>query len=522
MKKQIFNVLLSGYVSLVLCGPALADVKMPAIFSDNMVLQQDREIPVWGWAEPGETVAVSLGSNQVSVTADPDGKWKALLKPIQAGGPIEMMIQGKNSITLHNILVGEVWVGSGQSNMQMSVKNCFNAEEEAARSDMPQIRLFDLGLSATSTEQADCKGKWKICTPETAMEFSAVLFFFGRELHRNLNVPVGLICSSWGGTCCEAWSASEVFSDPALRHIPDRWIQPQKQYEEKLAEWQKSCETARAENKPEPAKPKEPWRNQPQNRPSHLYNAMIAPLIPYAIRGVTWYQGESNAANGYEYSILFPAMIQNWRKNWGQGDFPFLFVQLASFIDHKPGDASIVPQKGEPREDHWAELREAQAQTLRLANTGMAVTIDIGEANDIHPRNKQDVGKRLALWALAKTYGKDMIYSGPLYKAMQAEGDAIRLFFDHVNGGLVPKDANTAKADTLEGFAIAGEDRKFVWAQAKIDGDTVVVWSPDVKNPVAVRYGWSIFPVCNLFNQKGLPASPFRTDDWPVLSTPKP
>jgi sialate O-acetylesterase len=449
-----------------------------------------------------------------AVTADQDGKWAFNMNCPEAGGPYEMTLTGKNAITIKNIMAGEVWVCSGQSNMQWSVKASANPEQEIAEANYPDIRLFTVERKVAQQPQSDCTGSWTSCSPETVPDFSAVAYFFGRELHKRLDVPIGLIHTSWGGTPAEAWTRRDALEadadfEPILTRYDDaiaKYPQAKEEYEKKLEEWKQAAEKAKAEGEKAPRKPRPPFGPGNPHSPAGLYNAMIAPLIPYGIQGAIWYQGESNAGRAYQYRKLFPAMIKNWRDDWGQGDFPFLFVQLANFMAIKP----------EPGESAWAELREAQLMTLSLPNTGMAVIIDIGEAEDIHPKNKQDVGKRLALWALAKTHGKELVYSGPIYKSMKAEGNQVILNFDHVGGGLV------AKADEqLKGFAVAGEDRKFVWADARIDGDTVVVSSEDVSEPVAVRYAWADNPVCNLYNKEGLPASPFRTDDWPGVTVDK-
>jgi sialate O-acetylesterase len=581
-----------------------------------------------------------------------------------------MTISGKNTVTIKNILVGEVWVCSGQSNMQMAVTQSANAQQEIAEADYPDIRLFTVERKVADQPQSNCVGSWVKCSPQTVGDFSAVAYFFGRELHKELNVPVGLIHTSWGGTPAEAWTSARVLRTLAdykgvIEEIEQMRANPepfQKKYEQQLLEWQKKIDLSEPDGKgctdvnyddsgweqmelpnlweqagladfdglvwfrkeidvPQlwvgkelilelgpiddmditwvngtrvggietpghwqtarkykiastvikpgrnviavrvldtgggggicgsaeqmklklaeatiglagrwrykkgydlksmPPQPRPPLLVNNPNAPTSLYNAMIAPLIPYGIQGAIWYQGESNASRAYQYRRLFPAMIQNWRQDWKQGDFSFLFVQLANFMAANP----------EPSESEWAELREAQTMTLALPNTGMAVIIDIGEANDIHPKNKQDVGKRLALWALAKTYGKELVYSGPIYKSMKIERRAIvradvtdyecviALFFDHVGSGLVAKGG-----EPLKGFAIAGADRKFVWADAKIaDGNVIVVSSDKVSEPIAVRYAWANNPVCNLYNKEGLPATPFRTDDWPGLTADK-
>jgi len=499
-------------IIVFLSAAAVADIRLPAIIGDNMVLQHDKEASIWGWADPGEEVGVSVSWHRMkwAVTADGEGRWHFRMAAPEVGGPYQITLTGKNTITLKNILVGEVWVASGQSNMQMSVRSSANAENEIAGADYPRIRLFSVERKVADAPQEDCAGRWVECSPETVPGFSAVAYFFGRELHKRLDVPVGLIHTSWGGTPAEAWTSRPMLEDnpdfqPILKRYDDavaNYPQAMKQYEEKLKQWKEKSAQARKDGKNPPRRPRTPFGPDHPHSPAGLYNAMIAPLIPYAIQGAIWYQGESNAGRAYQYRELFPTMIQCWRQNWGQGDFPFLFVQLANFMAQKP----------EPADSAWAELREAQLMTLRLPETGMAVIIDIGEANDIHPKNKQDVGKRLALWALANTYGKKIVYSGPLYKSMERKGKNIVLHFDHVDGGLV------AKGGELKGFAIAGKDRKFVWADAKIEGDTVVVSSAEVSRPAAVRYAWADNPVCNLYNEAGLPASPFRTDAWPGVT----
>jgi sialate O-acetylesterase len=516
-KRNSFNKSIVLVFSLILLlvgeGAALADIRLPAIIGDNMVLQQDQKATIWGWADPGEEVMVAVNWHNMkwAVTANRSGKWVYKMNPPKAGGPYEMTLTGKNTITVKNIMVGEVWICSGQSNMQMSVQSSNNAAEEIAAADYPNIRLFTVQRKVAQQPQKDCEGSWTLCSPETVPGFTAVGYFFGRELYQKLGVPVGLIHTSWGGTPAEAWTRRGVLkSDTDFRPILDRYDeaikkypQAKKEYEEKLVEWKQNVEKAKAEGTNPPRRPGAPFGPGNPHSPSGLYNAMIAPLIPYGIRGAIWYQGESNAGRAYQYRKLFPAMIKNWRTDWEEGDFPFLFVQLANFMAVKP----------DPGESNWAELREAQLMTLSLPNTGMATIIDIGDANNIHPKNKQDVGKRLALWALAKTYDKDLVYSGPLYKSMEVKGNQIVLHFDHIDSGLVTKGG-----ESLKGFAIAGADRKFVWADAKIEGDTVVVSSDQVSEPVAVRYAWADNPVCNLYNKEGLPASPFRTDQWPGVT----
>lgn len=500
---------------LLLMAPLRADVKLPAIISDNMVLQRDQPIPLWGWADAGEQVTLTWGEAQVTAAANNEGRWTAQLPPRPAGGPFELTIAGKNTITLRNVLVGEVWVASGQSNMEWPVQWSLNADQEIAAANYPQIRLFSVKHTVANQPRPDTEGAWVECTPQTIPGFSATAYFFGRELHQALGVPVGLIKTAWGGTPAESWtSRSSLEAYPDLKVLVERWdalcLQALEdhagaldQYFQQIAKWVQNSQASGLLT-PMPPAPSLPGVLQNPWRASGLYNGMIAPLIPYAIRGAIWYQGESNANRAYQYRTLFPAMIQDWRLHWGQGDFPFLFVQLANF----------TAPPAEPGESEWAELREAQSMALALPHTGMAVAIDVGEANDIHPKNKQEVGHRLALAARAVAYGQDVVYSGPLYQSMAVEGSSIRLWFRHLGGGLA-----TQGGEPLKGFAIAGEDKKFVWAEARIEGETVVVHSDQVPKPVAVRYAWANNPEgCNLCNRAGLPASPFRTDDWPGVT----
>ena len=502
---------LLALVSAFLAGwPAWAEVKLPAIFSDSMVLQCDRPLTVWGWADPGEKVVVSIAGQTHSVTAAADGKWQVKLDALKPGGPLTMVVKGANTIELKDVLVGEVWLCSGQSNMAWTVAASANFPQEREAANYPQIRMFRVANKTAAQPQSDCQGQWVVCSPETVGGFSATGYFFGRELHQQLKVPVGLINSSWGGTPIRAWtSIAAQESTPELKHIIENFNKSlavfdmekaRQAYQKQLEQWEKEAAEAKAAGKPfqkrKPNPPQDP--NTSPHSPGRLYNAMIIPLAPFAIRGAIWYQGESDAGNAPLYGIQLRTMIDNWRKDWGN-QFAFLFVQLPNFM---------APQKEPSETGGWPLIREQFLKSLAIPNTGMAVTIDIGEANDIHPKNKQDVGKRLAQWALAKVYGKDVVACGPLYKGMTKRDNQIVISFDHLGGGL------EAKGDKLKGFAIAGEDRKFVWADARIEGDTVVVSSPDVKNPVAVRYAWANNPDCNLYNKAGLPASPFRTDDW--------
>ncbi len=507
------TLILCWAAGLLLSATGYADIRLPAIIGDNMVLQAGDRVSFWGWADPNEQISVNVSWHKLewTVQADEKGKWMFPMTAPKVGGPYEVTLKGKNTVTIRNMLAGEVWVCSGQSNMQWSVQQSANAEQEIAAANDAQIRLFSVQRKVADTPQDDCEGKWVPCGAETVADFSAVGYYFGRELRGQLNVPIGLIHTSWGGTPAEAWTSRPRLEDnPSFEAILKRYEQAVADYpkamakhKEDLEKWKEATEKAKAEGKQAPRRPWAPFGPGHPHAPSGLYNAMIAPLIHYTIRGAIWYQGESNAGRAYQYRELFPTMIKSWWDNWDQDDFPFLFVQLANFKEVKEA----------PGESDWAELREAQLMTLELPNTGMAVTIDIGDANDIHPGNKQDVGKRLALWALAQTYGKEVVYSGPIYRSIENKGGKIVLHFDHVDGGLVARDG-----EALKGFAVAGEDRKFVWAEARIEGNTVVVSSETVTEPIAARYAWADNPVCNLYNKAGLPASPFRTDTWPGVT----
>ena len=470
-----------------------ADVKLPAIFGSHMVLQRDQKDRVWGWAEPGEEVTVKIAGQSKSAKSGPDGAWQVVLDPMPAGGPHTLTIHGKNTVTLEDVLVGEVWICSGQSNMQWGVGGTKDVELEIPAAKYPGLRLITVPNVGTQEPQKDFHGQWVPCRPDTVGGFSAVGYFFGRQLHQTLDVPVGLINDSWGGSACEAWIRRDrLAADPKYAPLLQHWEQLEKDY-------------ARA--KSESKKPSRNLEGQMHGnaRPGNIYNGALKPTIGYGIRGVIWYQGETNANRAYQYRDLFPLMIQSWREEWGQGDFPFYWVQLADFLNETPT----------PRESAWAELREAQTMTMsRLPHTGEAVIIDVGEGKDIHPRNKQDVGQRLARWALARDYGFPISHQSPTYKSMAKRGSKVVLTFDHVGGGLRTFDVQEAR-----GFAVAGNDHKFAWAKARVTGpNTVEVGSDQVAEPVAVRYAWADNPVCNLYSGKGLPATPFRTDDWPGVT----
>jgi sialate O-acetylesterase len=503
--KTHFRLLL---LSLFFIQSLLADVTPNPLFSDNGVLQRGIKIPVWGTAANGEKVTVEFAGQKVSTTAT-NGSWMVFLQPLDANTNSQTMtLSGSNTITLTNLLIGEVWICSGQSNMERQLgprngqKLIANYEAEAAAANYPQIRHFQVKQTIATNPLTTVSGSWAVCSPSTVTNFTAVGYFFGRDLHNTLGVPIGLIHSSWGGTPAETWTRHEALeSNPALVPILQRFTNDVASYATRLAQYQadeprlkadytNACALAVAQAKPTPRPPSPPknplnW----QNSPSMLFNGMLNPVIPYAMRGVIWYQGESNGGRAKEYRDLFPAMIADWRALWGEGNFPFLYVQVAPFKNMGP------------------EIREAQFLTLaKTTNTAMAVIMDHGDSNDIHPIEKQPVGARLALAAEALAYDAAVEYSGPLFKGCKINNGEVVISFTHVGMGLV------AKGGPLKGFVIAGADKKFVPAQAEILGNTVVVSSPQVPVPAAVRYGWANVPDGNLFNTAGLPASPFRTD----------
>ena len=509
--RSIFRAITSLIIGLSISSFALAAVKPHALFADGAVLQQGMPVPVWGWADDGEKVTVEFQGQKVSATpsAGSGGKWMVMLKALKAGGPFEMKISGTNTITLKNVLVGEVWLCSGQSNMAWRLSQTSNAEADIAAAKYPNIHLFTVPNNPKDEPVADVKAAWQECTPETAKNFSAVGYFFGRALQlARQGVPVGLINSSVGGTPSEAWTSGEVVrNDPNFAGVRERYAKAVADWPEAKAKWEAALEKhkeiaakAREEGKTAPPAPAKPFGPEHQNRPVGLYNGMIAPLVPYALRGAIWYQGESNAGRAYEYRSIFPAMIQDWRKAWNS-EMTFLFVQLAPYAP--------------PAAYTYAELREAQLLTLKLPKTGMAVITDVGEERDIHPKQKQPVGERLALAARAIAYGEKIEYSGPVYSGLKVEGNRAVLSFKHAGGGLV------AKGDKLTGFTIAGADQKFVPAEAEIKGDKIIVSNSSIATPVAVRFGWENWPVLNLWNKAGLPATPFRTDDFPMVTAPK-
>jgi len=482
------------------------NVKVASVFQNNMVLQRGIEVPVWGTAAPGTTVEVRFKKQKKQAKTDKNGRWMIRLDPLRASStPGAMRISSHplpinhQPSTIANVLVGEVWLCSGQSNMEMSLRKSENGTAAAAKADHPSIRLFNVPHKSVAEPQPDCGGKWQVCTPETAADFAAVAYYLGKDIHEKLEVPVGLIHSAWSGACAESLMPIDCLEkSPKLKHIVPRWEKYKadypnnlKKYEEARKKWDKDKKGKR------PKRPKNP--DGPETSLARLYNGMIHPLIPFGMRGVAFYQAENNVINIEEYKDIFPLLIREWRRHWGQGDFPFMFVQIANFGKHPT----------EPEDGIWARLRDAQLSGLKEPNTFVVTAVDIG--GSFHPHNKKDIGLRLALAARANVYGeKKLVWSGPMFKSMEIEAGKAVLSFDHIGGGLVIKDG-----DKLEGFTIAGKDRIWVWADAVIEDGKVVVSSKDVEKPVAVRYAWATNPKANLYNQAGLPTIPFRTDNWP-------
>jgi sialate O-acetylesterase len=495
-------------LAVIFCHAAVAalsaGIQLASPFTSHMVLQCDMPVPVWGTAEPGEVVTVEFAGQKKTARADADGKWSVKLDAMKLSAEGRAFtVSGARSaqpVQLDDVLVGEVWLASGQSNMDFSValteKYYFagvtNEAAEVAAANYPRLRMFSGEWARSYTPCNTVAGTWKVCTPENVREFSAVGYFFARDLQKELNVPVGIVTLTYGASTAQAWIRREaIAANPKLKPVLDEfdmkvkaWVPPT---EDELKRWQAAADQAKADGKRPPRHPK-PNPDQDQHNPTVLFNGMIAPVAPFAIRGVLWYQGESVTAPKELFPLWNETLINDWRKLWGRG-LPFYFCQLAAYPKTSP------------------EVREWQAEALRLPKTAMAVTIDISDEKNVHPKNKQDVGNRLSRIALANVYGRKLEYSGPVYESMKAENGAIRLKFSHPGGGLV------AKGGPLQTFEIAGADGKFVPAEAKIDGKSVLVSSASVTNAVAVRYAWSSYPEgCNLYNAAGLPAPPFRTD----------
>jgi sialate O-acetylesterase len=500
MLKQLFHSPARLLILLVAAGALHAAVKLPSFFSDHMVLQRGMPVRIWGWADANEMVRVEFEGQTVTVKTGDNRKWVAWLRPLVAAGPLDLTVAGTQTVVIHDVLVGEVWLASGQSNMEFVTNNVDHRDEELAHADYPMIRLFKVTHSVADAPADDVTGSWQLCSAQTVKNFSAVAYFFGSHLQADFNLPVGLIESDWGGTPAQSWISRQALeSDPSLQYVLNEWDKvlsnypaEKERYDRQLETWNQAVEAAKAQGKTPPNRPGAPPGPGHQNTPGGLYNGMIAPLAGYGLRGAIWYQGESNASeqHAWLYRRLFAAMIEDWRNRWSQDDLPFYFVQLANYKSNV----------------WWPVLRESQTDTLRLANTAMAVTIDIGNPTNIHPTNKQDVGLRLALAARALAYREPIEYSGPVFRAAAPEGASMRVYFTHADG------IEARGGGAITGFEVAGADGKYFEAQARVEGATVVVSIPQVPVPVTVRYAWADNPACNLINGTKLPAGPFRSE----------
>ncbi len=502
---------------------AFAELKLPAIFSDHMVLQQKQTNPVWGWDAPGTKVTVTFAGQTQSAEAGSDGAWRVKLDPVSANAmPQSLAIEGTTKREIQDVLVGEVWMCSGQSNMGFQLQSDWNGDLEAAASDLPNLRLIKVPNLGTQELQSDFKGEWKPSNAENAKPFSAVGFLYGRYLHNILHVPVGLIDNAWGGSAAEAWvRRSSLESDPRFQTLMEGTVKREgdlqsekakEDFEKATAKWKEDTEKMKAAG----LKPGQQLPRAPQSpdgwlrgnaRPGNIFNGVMNPTLGYGIKGVIWYQGESNAGRAWEYAQLFPYMIEQWRAEWKQGDFPFYWVQLADFMAEKP----------EPGDSSWAELRESQTKTMKLPNTGQCVITDLGEGKDIHPKNKHDVAARLVRWALVKDYGMKFAYRSPEFSKLEINGNKAVVTIDTFGSTLRPFDVQEAV-----GFAVCGEDKVWQWAKGQLlPGNKVELASDKVSAPIAVRYAWADNPVCNLFSNEGLPVTPFRTDDFEMTTKPK-
>jgi sialate O-acetylesterase len=495
-----------------------AQLRPASVFGDHMVLQQNMVVPVWGTASGGEEITVTLNKNSQRVTTAQNGQWMVRLKPMKTGGPFQLVITGKDKVVLEDVYVGEVWLCAGQSNMDMTVARedrywcgVINEEKEVASAEYPLIRVFDTEFTTAEEPQQNVVGKWEVCSSQTVGHFSAAAYFFARDLFNKYKTPIGLITTAYGASTAEAWTSRNALqAHPQLAYLLEDYAKKcnaydtgkvtQEKYRVAMETWKVESEKAVAEGKAKPREPKNPNPRKDQHSPYVLYNGMVAPLVPNAIRGALWYQGESNGPTAKIYHTIMETLIKDWRTAWAQGDFPFLYVQLAN---HQTRITDPV------KDDPMVLVREGQLKNLSVSNTGMVVAIDNvdpRDANNIHPKNKQAIGKRLALLAESMVYGEKIVGAGPLYDKMSIENNSIRIHFRNTGKGL------KVAGDSLTGFAIAGEDKKFVWANAKIENNTVVVSHPEIMRPKAVRYGWSKNPPVDLYNEEGLPASPFRTD----------
>ena len=519
--KSILSKFLSVLFCAVACQTVLANVKTASPFGNHMVLQRNSKIPVWGTATAGEKVTVTFNKQQLTTTTNAEGNWRIDLAKVAAGGPYTLTITGNNSITFTDVYVGEVWVCSGQSNMDMTVAKedrywcgVINEATEVTSANYPLIRVFDVDFTPAATPQNELTGKWETVSPQTVGHLSAAAYFFARDIQKKLKVPVGLITTAFGASTAEAWIREDALvQQPACKPLVESFKQKLTKYYTDTAaktkyladveKWKSDSAIAKVTGKNIPRGPRNPDPVRDQHNATVLWNGMVKPLVPYAMRGALWYQGESNSPTAKIYRQIMETLITDWRQQWAQGSFPFIYVQLANI--GKTYDS--LPAKGGSE----AIKREAQLQNLSIPNTAMVVAIDNADSadmNNVHPKNKQEIGRRLALAALATVYDEKVAYVGPLYDKMEVQGDKIMLHFKYVNGGLVAKDG------VLKGFAISGDDKKFAWANATIEGNTVVVSNPGIAAPVAVRYGWGNNPPTSLYNKENLPASPFRTDVW--------
>ncbi len=513
--KSIQTILLS-----LLFATAHADVHLASPFGEHMVLQQGTAVPVWGTADAGEKITVTFLKQKLSATADASGAWRINLSKLTYGGPFTLTVSGKNTVSLTDVYVGEVWLCSGQSNMDMTVARedrywcgVINEKEEVAAANYPTIRVFDVDFTPNENVQQEVKGKWEVVSPQTVGHLSAAGYFFARDLQQKLHVPVGLITTAFGASTAEAWIRKEALQQhPAFTYLLDTFQHKldryhadtagQRKYAEAFAKWKVDAAKAKAEGKDELRGPRNTNPAQDQHNPYVLWNGMVAPLVPFAIKGALWYQGESNGPTARIYGDIMQTLITDWRTQWKQGDFPFIYVQLAN---HQALVTAPV------KDDQMVTVRDAQLHNLSIPNTAMIVAIDNADPKDpgnIHPKNKQAIGQRLALAAEAIAYKQALVYSGPVFDKMRVEESKVRLYFKDAGSGLL------LKVDSvLTGFAIAGADKKFVHADAVVDGNTVVVWNKDISSPVAVRYAWAKNPPASLYNKEGLPASPFKTDN---------
>ncbi|MBX3747475.1 MAG: sialate O-acetylesterase [Verrucomicrobiae bacterium] len=501
--------------ALLLTTPViLADIRLPGLFTDHAVLQQKSPIPVWGWAEPGESVAVEFRGHTQQAIPAADGRWHLQLPRQRAGGPDTLTVRGRNhTVVLTNILVGEVWICSGQSNMEWPMHRSENPQPAIDAATHPHIRLFKVPKLKAESPVDDVAARWQPCQPATVRDFSAVAYFFGAALEAARDVPIGLIQTAWGGSPAEVWIREDAMweHDEFRLDILNPHLAARRRFQDQLVAWEAETARLRAEDQ-SPSQP----RPTPGWQPAELYNGMIHPLLPYAIAGAIWYQGESNASRADQYARLYPTLIRNWRHDWAQGDFPFLAVQLAPWDRNR--NRSLDEITAHPVESDWAELREAQGIATRvLPRVGLAVITDVGDKDDIHPSQKRPVGERLALAARSIAYGERLVAGGPLLRSARFSQGRARIRFDQTGTGL------EVRGEGLQGFQICGPDHQWVWANAQVTGRTTVeVSHPSIPQPVAVRFGWADFPVVNLFNREGLPASPFRTDDFPLTTARKP